>query len=352
MLKRVELFIGNLKLQPKRTFNGNLVKSEVVIIENLADDEFLSRAVHVYFPHLAIYEVAIDTRDLADVVAFTRVAVADLVALVAKALLHWNPEVACVDQLNLSATRFAFSIRQNPEISRDASVVEKLVWQSYDGFQPVVLDNPAPDFRFAAVGVAREKRGAVEDNANAAAAFLRLAHFRKHVLKKKQRTIIDARRARSEAALETQCVALLLDEALLLLPFHAQGRIGQHVIELLIRKTVFRERVAENDVIGVLAFDDHVGLADSPGVVIPVLAIEQRIRFAVELADIIFRNGEHSASAAGRIVNRFHHVTMREIFFRREKQIHHQLDHLARSEVFASLLIRLLCADSDQLLED
>src|SRR5207249_11272327 len=120
-------------------------------------------------------------------------------------------------QCNFSATRFAFSVRQHPEISRNAGVVEKLIGQSHDRLQPVVLDNPASDFRFAAAGVAREKRRAIEDNANATATFLRFAHLRKHVLKKKQRAIIDARCACTETALETQRVPLLFDEALLLL---------------------------------------------------------------------------------------------------------------------------------------
>ena len=43
---------------------------------------------------------------------------------------------------------------------------------------------------------------------------------------------------------------------------------------------------------------------------------------------------------------------MREVFLRREEEIDHQLDHFARGEVFAGLLVRLLRADPDQFLED
>src|SRR5207248_954396 len=120
-----------------------------------------------------------------------------------------------------------------------------------------------PDFRFPATSVAREQWGTIEDNANAATAFFRFAHLRKHVLKKKQRAIVNAWRTRTKAPLKTESVTLLFDEALLLLPLNAKRRIGQHVIELLIRKTVFRKRVAQNDVIGILAFDEPVGLAHS-----------------------------------------------------------------------------------------
>ncbi len=117
-------------------------------------------------------------------------------------------------------------------------------------------------------------------------------------------------------------------------------------------EAVFREGVAENDVIGVLAFDQHVGFADRPGVVVPILAEEHRLRIAIELVDVLLRDGEHAAGAAGRIVDGFHDVAVRQVFLRREKQIHHELDHLARSEVFARFLVRLLRADPDQLLED
>ena len=47
MLKRVELFICNLEREPERTFDRDLVKTKVGIIKNLADDEFLHRAVNV-----------------------------------------------------------------------------------------------------------------------------------------------------------------------------------------------------------------------------------------------------------------------------------------------------------------
>ena len=42
----------------------------------------------------------------------------------------------------------------------------------------------------------------------------------------------------------------------------------------------------------------------------------------------------------------------REVLLRREQQIDHELDHLARGEVLPGLLVRLLRADPDQLLED
>src|SRR5439155_2469031 len=132
-----------------------------------------------------------------------------------------------------------------------------------------------------------------EDDADAAAAFLRFAHLRKHMLKKKQRTIINPRRAGTEAALETQGVMFLFDETLLLFPLHPEWRISQHVIKLVVLEPIFRKGVAEDDVIGVLAFDEHVGFADGPRIVVPILTIEHRLGLAFEFANIIYRNGEH-----------------------------------------------------------
>src|SRR5581483_8406701 len=133
-----------------------------------------------------IGEIAVDARDFADVVTLTSRAVADLVTLIAKALLHRNPHIARIDQLNLAAAWLRFPIRQNPQISRDAGVVEKLVGQSDDRFEPIVLDDPATDFRFAAASVAGEQRGTIENDADAAAALFRIAHLREHMLEKKE----------------------------------------------------------------------------------------------------------------------------------------------------------------------
>ena len=117
-------------------------------------------------------------------------------------------------------------------------------------------------------------------------------------------------------------------------------------------KAVFREGVAEDDVIGILAFDQHVGFADRPRVVVPILAIKHRLRVAVQFVDVVLRNGEHAARAACRIVNRFNDMAVREVFLRREKEINHQLDHFTRSEVLARFLVRLFRADPNQLFED
>jgi hypothetical protein len=97
------------------------------------------------------------------------------------------------------------------------------------------------------------------------------------VLEEEKRAVIHPWRAGAEASFVAESVALLFDVALLLFPLHAKGRICEHVVEGPFLGTghpveaVLREGVAEDDVISVLAFDEHVGFADGPGVVVPVL---------------------------------------------------------------------------------
>jgi len=87
----------------------------------------------------------------------------------------------------------------------DVGVVKELIGQGDDGLQPVVFDDPATDFAFAAFGTVREAGRAVEYDADAPV-LLRL-ELGDHVLQKKQRPIRDAGQA------------------------HAKGRIGEHVVE-------------------------------------------------------------------------------------------------------------------------
>ncbi len=112
-------------------------------------------------------------------------------------------------------------------------------------------------------------------------------------------------------------IALALDEPLLLLPLHAERRIGEHVVERpaaasrVAIEAVLGEGVAEHDVVGVLALDQHVGLADRPGLIVPVLAEEVRAGVGVQLTDVLLGDREHAAGAAGRVVDGLDHVAAR-----------------------------------------
>ena len=177
------------------------------------------------------------------------------------------------------------------------------------------------------------------------------------MLQEEKRAVVDAWQPRTEAAAVTERLRLVLDVLLLLLPLHSEGRIRQHVVESALLaigvavETVFREGVPEDDVVGFLALDQHVGLADRPGLIVPVLTEEVRIGFGVQVSDVLLGHREHAAGTTGRVVDRLDHVALAQVPLRREQEVDHQLDHLARGEVLSGLLVRLLGADPNDLLK-
>ena len=83
-----------------------------------------------------------------------------------------------------------------------------------------------------------------------------------------------------------------------------------------------------------------------------VLAVQDGVGVAVVFAKVLVGPGEHAARPAGGVVDGLHHVAAPEVRLRREEQADHQPDDLAGREVLSRLLVRLLGADPDQLLED
>ena len=126
----------------------------------------------------------------------------------------------------------------------------------------------------------------------------------------------------AEATVVSEDSRLVLDVPLLLLPLHAERRVGQHVVEGALLavgvavEAVLGEGVAENDVVGVLALDEHVRLADRPGFVVPVLPEQVRVGFGVQVADVLLGHREHAAGAAGRIVDGLDDVALAKVLLR------------------------------------
>ena len=81
-------------------------------------------------------------------------------------------------------------VSQQPDVGENAGVVEKLVGQHDDGVEPVVLQNPAADFALARAAVAIGEGRAVEDDGDAAAAFLGREHLGQHGLQEEQRAVV------------------------------------------------------------------------------------------------------------------------------------------------------------------
>jgi hypothetical protein len=71
------------------------------------------------------------------------------VALITERLRLLLELLAGVDEHHAPAMVGGLLVSQQPDVGKDAGVVEKLVGQHDDGVEPVVLQNPAADFALA-----------------------------------------------------------------------------------------------------------------------------------------------------------------------------------------------------------
>ena len=77
---------------------------------------------------------------------------------------------------------------------RDPGVVEQLIGQGDDAFEPVVLEDPAADLGLAGSGCAGEQRRTVEDDGEPDPPS-RPASSCDHVLQEQERAVVDPREA-------------------------------------------------------------------------------------------------------------------------------------------------------------
>lgn len=192
----------------------------------------------------------------------------DFAAFAAEALGHARPERVArgVHQHDLALVGGGFAVAEQPDVGADAGVVKNLLGQGDDGFDPVVFQNPAADFRLARARAAGEKRRTVEDDADVAWRFLRVVHPGDEVLQEKHLAIRPARQPGSEASGEAPR-RLGSDGLIVLAPLVAIGRIHELEIEAHLRELVVGEGAAELDVFRIPALglhDQHVGAGDGP----------------------------------------------------------------------------------------
>ena len=144
--------LGDLELEAQRPQDGDVAVAEVGVVEDLAGLRFCQRAVLAsHFIDGFFIQPA---------------------ALVAEAAFHRREALTGVDQLNLALAVLLLAVTEHPDKGADAGVVEHLFRQGNDGFQPVVLDDPAANFAFTAARAAGEKRRAVEDDSGARAGLI------------------------------------------------------------------------------------------------------------------------------------------------------------------------------------
>ena len=182
---------GDLPTEPERALDGDALEAEGLVGEDL--------------DLLAFGEVGVEAGDLGDLVG------CDLLSLVAEGLAHLHPLVAGVDELDLAPALGALAVGEHPEVGGDAGVVEELVRQGDDGFEPVVLDDPAADLGLAGAGSPREERRAVEDDGEAAPAFFGRLHLGEHVLEEEEAAVVDPGQPGPEAPGEAPGLVLGAD---------------------------------------------------------------------------------------------------------------------------------------------
>lgn len=249
------------------------------------------------------------------------VVVGHAVALVTKRLRFFFVLFAGIDEHDAAPVGGGLVVAENPDVGKDAGVVEELVGEHDDAIEPVIFENPAADLAFARTTIAVGEGGAVEDDGDAAGAFFGRLHFGEHGLEEKQGAVVGARHAGLVAGLfELPGFGFV---AILAAPGDAKGGIGEHVIKL---ELGFGELVAGFAAVGVVGdegvaevdfglpvvFDEQVGLADGVVGGGEFLSVDGDEFFddgavfggggAVE--EVFFGHREHATGASGRVIER------------------------------------------------
>ena len=89
-----------------------------------------------------------------------------------------------IDELDLALALRRLTVRQHPDVGGNAGVVEELFRQGDDGFEPVVLQNPAANFALTAARIPVNSGEPFMMIATLRAAFIDRLHVREHVLEK------------------------------------------------------------------------------------------------------------------------------------------------------------------------
>ena len=200
-------------------------------------------------------------------------------------------------------------------------------------------------------GAAGEQGRPVEHDGQPGAALVGALHLRNHVLQEQEAAVVDAGQPGTEAAREALDGVLVLHGVGHHLPLDAERGVGQQVVEPLALVLVVVEAVAELDVGGLLALDQHVGAAGGVGLGVHLLAEHHQAGLRVEVAEMVLGHRQHPAGAARRVEQRLDHARLGEqLIVVSEQEVHHQPDHLSGGEVLAGGLVGELGELSDQLL--
>src|SRR5690606_7649177 len=122
--QRSNAFFRKPSLQTFRALYGHFVVSEILIVEYLTGDAFLSLSVY----HL---HTRICAQDLVDMLR------CELAVLIAEVLAELPIKLARIDELHLAFSVFALVVRQQPDVGCNSSVVKQVVRKLDDTLKPV-----------------------------------------------------------------------------------------------------------------------------------------------------------------------------------------------------------------------
>ena len=123
-------------------------------------------------------------------------------------------------------------------------------------------------------------------------------------------------------------------------------------MELLALVRVLGECVAESDVLGVMAGNQHVRFTDRERFRVQLLTEEFNPDAGVELLHLLLGDRQHTAGAASRVVNLPDHTSAGQcIGIVDQEQRDDQPDHLTRCEVLPCSLVRDLREAPDEIFE-
>lgn len=191
--------------------------------------------------------------------------------------------------------------------------------------------------------------------------------MREHVQQEQELSVADSRRSGGEPP-GTAPLVLRFHRRLVPLPVLAVRRIRDQVIKLLARESVVGKRGSEEDVLRVATcrrLHVDVGLHDRERLGVHLLPEQVDVGPGVDrppddlavhnnpLGDVILRDRQHPAGTAARIAHREHDARFRDpLPVAGQHEIDHQVNHVARREVLARILVQPLVELPDQLLED
>ena len=229
----------------------------------------------------------------------------DFYSLVTQALSSLFKALASVDELHLSLAFLAFLFGDEPDIGGDRGVVEEVIRELDDGFQPVIFKQIATDFTFSATCVTLEEATAILDDGHSSIlVILLLAIFQLSytIEKEKHLTVTNGWESWGKAACFTEIV-LVCYILLGSFPLNTEWWIGDDVIKLIAFELVIAQCVALAHIICITSLDEGIGLGDGKSLVVQFLSIAGNFCFWVYFEETFCKATEHLASTHGHIID-------------------------------------------------